>query len=569
MNANEATESGLLVFKIMGAQLSHRDCFVEVVMDDMLFPAYSSAKARTQTYTFNETGDALVRELDLSRITLRLVEKVDSKGKGDEKEEAVMAKITGSTLDTLKRCLYTPTQISLKDKEGRESKVTVSMRYLPVQMQLDLSESFNNSGSLRVEVLDAADLPAADRNGYSDPFCRFSLNGKEVYKTKTQKKTLHPAWNEFFEVSVRSRTAAKFEVNVMDWDFGDKADFLGAAVINLDVLEPFQPQEVTLGLDGKSGALRLKMLFKPDYVTRSRQSSSTFSGTFSTPGKIIGAPVKGVGKGAVLVGGGVAKGASFLGRGFKRRTASGQVPPLGSEEANGTMANVRDTSMDVPALAAGTQSANGHVPQSSVDSFSHKDLPATPTGHQRQRSFGHGSPTAAADQGTATISVLSASGFSSEHKIEVHILHDTPKGLKEVTKTEHLKPKAGEPLKYDHEGKKIPCAVDSQFRVQVKEHRTFGNGEQLGEAAFFVNDQAQGGQQDVKVGPGLVSLRTSFQPAPASAAGDTNGTATSVPAGNNSADSPATKKAGGLGRFVGRRDRSVTPLGPGAGAQGG
>lgn len=77
-------------------------------------------------------------------------------------------------------------------------------------MQLDPSESINNMGKLRVDVLDASDLPAADRNGYSDPYCKFELNGREIFKTKTQKKTLHPAWNEFFEVDVASRVAADF-----------------------------------------------------------------------------------------------------------------------------------------------------------------------------------------------------------------------------------------------------------------------------------------------------------------------------------------------------------------------
>jgi len=529
-------------------------------MDDMLFPAYSSARARSTTFTFNETGDAMVRELDLSRITLRLVEKVDSKGKGDEKEDSIRAKITGPTLDTLKRCLYAPTAVTLKDNTGHDSKITVSMRYLPVQMQLDASESFNNSGNLRVEVLDAADLPAADRNGFSDPFCKFSLDGKEVYKTKVQKKTLHPAWNEFFEVPVRSRTAAKFEVNVMDWDFGDKADFLGAAVINLDVLEPFQAQEVTLGLDGKSGALRLKMLFKPDYVVRSRQGSSTFSGTFSTPGKVIGAPVKGVGKGAVLVGGAVGgavgKGAGFLGRGFKRRTVSGQSPMQEVDEVHGGVEAMHPTTMDIPALtvggagaaaaaAGGAAIANGHASQLSMDNTK-KDLPATPTTHQRQRSFGNVSqaPAAAsAEQGTASITVLSASGFNTEHKIEVHVLLDSPKGLRDVIKTDHLKAKAGE-VKFDNESKRVPCSANSSFRLLVKEHRAFG-GDQLGEASFFVNDQAAGGEQEVRVGTGTVALRTSFQAAEAG----------SIMAGGN--DSPARK--GGLGRFVSRRDRSVTP----------
>lgn len=67
------------------------------------------------------------------------------------------------------------------------------MKYIPVKMELDPSESINNMGTLRVDVLDADDLPAADRNGYSDPYCKFNLNDKDIHKTKIQKKSLHPA----------------------------------------------------------------------------------------------------------------------------------------------------------------------------------------------------------------------------------------------------------------------------------------------------------------------------------------------------------------------------------------
>jgi len=38
-------------------------------------------------------------------------------------------------------------------------------------------------------VMDASDLPSADRMSYSDPYGNFQLNGNEVDKTKTQKKT--------------------------------------------------------------------------------------------------------------------------------------------------------------------------------------------------------------------------------------------------------------------------------------------------------------------------------------------------------------------------------------------
>jgi len=533
------TESGLLVFKIIDGDLAHPGCYLEVIMDDMMFPSYSSAKARSRQYTFNETGDTVVRELDLSKITLRLVSEVDKKG--DDGEEHVEGKLTGNTLEVLRRALYTPTQLSLKDKSGRESKVTVSLRFLPLRMQLDPSESFNNTGNLRVEVLDAADLPAADRNGYSDPYCKFKMQGKDVYKTKTQKKTLHPAWNEFFEVPVRSRTAAKFTVDVMDWDFGDKADFLGAAPVDLTILEPFQAQEVTIALDdhGKlAGALRLKLLFKPEYVVRSRQGSSTFSGTFSAPGKIVGAPVKGVSK----VGGGVVKGAGFLGRGFKRRTVSGSVENSnaldGRPETAGGITS-RDPSMEPMT----PERANGGVAYGSSDGRSSKDLPGTP--HSRQRSFGNSAQASGAELGTGSITIISARGFEDDTKLEIRVTHDSQgRGFREIIKTRTLKARDGGCSWGEDDIKRLPCNASDSFKIEVKNHKTFGSDD-LGEATFFLDDQGTGGAaKEIAVGStgGIVTIKTAFSPADA-ASGSPKGA------------------SGGkhLGRFMSRRERSVTP----------
>ena len=48
-------------------------------------------------------GDTMVRELDFSKITLRIIEHIDNKGDGDD--DHVIAKLTGNTLDTLRNCL--------------------------------------------------------------------------------------------------------------------------------------------------------------------------------------------------------------------------------------------------------------------------------------------------------------------------------------------------------------------------------------------------------------------------------------------------------------------------------
>jgi Ca2+-dependent lipid-binding protein len=120
--------------------------------------------------------------------------------------------------------------LTLKSKDGELSKIKVSLKYIPVNMKLDPSESISNMGTLRVDVLDAANLPSADRNGKSDPFCVFELDGKEVHKTQVQKKTLHPAWNEMFETKVASRTAAKFMVEIFDWDITSKVCYCRPSV---------------------------------------------------------------------------------------------------------------------------------------------------------------------------------------------------------------------------------------------------------------------------------------------------------------------------------------------------
>ena len=445
---------------------------------------------------------------------------------------------------------YEPTQLVLKDQkdsDGRTQRVKVSLRYIPVKMQLDPSESINNQGNLRVEVLDATDLPAADRNGMSDPYCKFYLNDKDVYKTKTQKKTLHPAWNEYFEVPVPSRTAANFQVKVYDWDFGDKADFLGKADINLAMIEPFSQQEVVLGLDGKSGTIRLKLLFKPDYVTRARQGSSTFHGTFAAPGKIVGAPVKGVGKGAVFVGGNVAKGASFLGRGFRRRKSVVQTEAPEEERSE------QGELPPVPKIPDAHMSKNGESPSTpnmrSSSSAAHSIA------------AGHGVSGGDTETGTAVINILSASRFPEGTNLRLHIRMDTPKGIKEVHKTKAVKvtDDGDAPFAGENEIAEIPCAPNTRFRLSLKDHSFFGTDKELGEKELVLDD----GKKEVELGGGMVYLSTRFVPADGGGIGGGGGNnAVTSGGGGGYASSISPSHTGKFSRrsfMGGRRERSMTP----------
>ncbi|KAK4164216.1 C2 domain-containing protein [Cladorrhinum sp. PSN259] len=514
-------ESGLVIFKLMEADLPKSQSRIEVFVDDMAFPSYTSSVAKSKSHKFDEIGDCFIRELEFSKLTIKVIEKG---GENKEKEkERVLARLTGNTLDTLKQCLNNPTVLKMKDDENNVYSIKVSLKYVPVNMVLDPSESINNMGNLRVDVLSAQDLPSADSNGKSDPYVKFELNGQEVYKSKVQKKTLSPEWKEFFNIPIPSRAAAKFKATVWDWDFADKPDFLGATDINLEQLEPFRGQEFKYTLDGKSGVLRLRLLFTPDYVTRTRQGTSTLTGTFSVPGRIVtgvaGVPIKGGVAVAGALGHGVGKGASFLKRGFRSKkddsdddvVPSADIPIIttnGPEPTTG-LGMKRSTGLAFPPLETRPPSPPEDKTAGSAINGGGLSLH-----HTRTRSVGassvHSAIIPGTSSGTASFTVVSAAGFPPSSDVYVTITQVREGKSKVVGKTKHRKSSSGTVT--FGETFKIECSPDAQFKIEAKEHHTFGSDDPLGETLYFVDDSNSGQEKQVSVGSGSVWIKSSFVP---------------------------------------------------------
>jgi len=383
-------------------------------------------------------------------------------------------------------------------------------------MVLSAAESINNMGTLRCDILSAADLPAADRNGLSDPYCKVYLNDREVFKTAVQKKTLNPAWNEFFEIPIPSRVAAKFRIDVYDRDLGEKDDFLGAATANIHLLEPFTAQEANLRLDGASGVLRVRFLFRSSYVTRSRIGSATFSGTFSSPGTVVAAPVKGFGRAA----------STFLSRGFGKkggdqRTLASEEDDFGTnntplatiESANGGYGHGQSpgqsnqmstmTSASPPALSPrwGTVRGSSLEPYSSGSQSTSADIDSSNVLTKR-------APT---EQGTVTFSVVSATGFTG-HNVRAFIKQQQGKGMKEVHKTKAVKASAEGVVHWgENDIYSTRCTSDTYFTVQLKDVHTFGADQDYGEAPLVVLGGI-GGQQTVRIASGTVLVQTDWKP---------------------------------------------------------
>lgn len=104
---------------------------------------------------------------------------------------------------------------------------------------------------LKITVLSAQGLMAADSNGLSDPYATLTLCGVK-HKTKTVRRSLDPTWEQSFVWTGEPSTLLKgtLEVVVMDWDMLTRDDLLGKASLSL---ASFSPSGIVGGqIDGAS-----------------------------------------------------------------------------------------------------------------------------------------------------------------------------------------------------------------------------------------------------------------------------------------------------------------------------
>ncbi|XP_061623235.1 multiple C2 and transmembrane domain-containing protein 1 isoform X4 [Phyllopteryx taeniolatus] len=127
---------------------------------------------------------------------------------------------------------------------------------IPAMYQLDIVLKKGNNLAIR------------DRTGTSDPYVKFKIAGKEVFRSKTIHKNLNPMWDERATLLVESLRDPLY-VKVFDYDFGLQDDFMGSAYLFLESLEHQRTLEVTLDLkdphypDHNLGSLELSVTLSP------------------------------------------------------------------------------------------------------------------------------------------------------------------------------------------------------------------------------------------------------------------------------------------------------------------
>ncbi|KAM8828954.1 multiple C2 and transmembrane domain-containing protein 1 isoform 2-T2 [Spinachia spinachia] len=134
---------------------------------------------------------------------------------------------------------------------------------------------------LEVELKRGRDLAVRDRGGSSDPYVKFKLAGKEVFRSKTIHKNLNPVWEERCTLVIDCLSDPVY-VKVFDYDFGLQDDFMGSAYLHLESLEQQRTIPVTLELkdpqhpDQDLGSLDLSVTLTPkDSPVEERRDSAT------------------------------------------------------------------------------------------------------------------------------------------------------------------------------------------------------------------------------------------------------------------------------------------------------
>eukprot|EP01098_Paradermamoeba_levis_P012150 TRINITY_DN5257_c0_g1_i1.p1 TRINITY_DN5257_c0_g1~~TRINITY_DN5257_c0_g1_i1.p1 ORF type:complete len:259 (-),score=57.07 TRINITY_DN5257_c0_g1_i1:4-780(-) len=140
----------------------------------------------------------------------------------------------------------------VKDWNSRSSNSVLKASSQDSRTKIDFTKQEKTSGNLKVQLLEANNLPIADRNGSSDPYVKISLGECKV-KSKKKFKTLNPQWDETFRFKVMDSKTEKLLIRVYDYDLFLSDDHLGEVEVGLGDLVMESEKDLWLDLKTKGG----------------------------------------------------------------------------------------------------------------------------------------------------------------------------------------------------------------------------------------------------------------------------------------------------------------------------
>ncbi|XP_042615477.1 multiple C2 and transmembrane domain-containing protein 2-like [Cyprinus carpio] len=138
---------------------------------------------------------------------------------------------------------------------------------------------------LTVCLKEGRGLVIRDRCGTSDPYVKFKLDRKTLYKSKVVHKNLNPVWNESFSFPIRSLDQRLF-IRVYDRDL-TMDDFMGSCGVELNKLELEKNCEMVLSLDDPNSLEDHMGVIVMDICLSVRKSKNKKHGSTTEPNKCL------------------------------------------------------------------------------------------------------------------------------------------------------------------------------------------------------------------------------------------------------------------------------------------
>lgn len=140
-----------------------------------------------------------------------------------------------------------------------------------VLCKVPIADKSDSPATLKITVLQARKLIAADRGGTSDPYVRMHIGDavKESKKTKVVKKSLNPTFEENFEFRLSSsQRRSTLTLECFDYDLLGNDDSLGKCELDLEPLAHEQEYVTWLQLEGEEsgneGEVQVRYVLLPD-----------------------------------------------------------------------------------------------------------------------------------------------------------------------------------------------------------------------------------------------------------------------------------------------------------------
>lgn len=247
---------GVMCVHVLSGRFEKPDQYLQVLFDEHPVPLGVLPKTEGKVLLLEFIAEAFIRDLPNLNVVFRLAKKANV----TMEKEVTLEKLF-PTIDVLQKLYGRPYVVLLSPK----NHVRLMTDFIPTVSKLPPLDTILDVGIVKLQILSATGLRAADSNGKLDPLCRIVVNGALIYETDKKRKTLEPEWNDECEVPLLSRLRNVVLVEVYDWDYTHEDELLGRATVDFSGLEPLTDTPFLVKLDTQ-GEVFLRALFKPEYI---------------------------------------------------------------------------------------------------------------------------------------------------------------------------------------------------------------------------------------------------------------------------------------------------------------